>query len=335
MISKNRFPIILLLAVAALFLAGCSGIPNLGPGLVIGDNYRLASGQTLNSDLTVIGGNATLDTDSTVNGNVVLIGGNGSIDGKVNGDVSVMGGYAYLDDNAVIQGNVDSVGGTVQRSSHARVEGKVTTNKGVPPVTTVQTPAMNVSFDPITAPLMAVFQSLAMAALAIVINLFAPRPMERTGQAATTQPAASGGVGCLTILVLLVMAITIILLPFSLVGFLAVAVAAIFGWVALGLVVGRRLAAWLKQSWTDPVSAGAGTLALTLLAGLLNIIPCIGWVGSFIVGMIAIGAVVLTRFGTQGYPPPYTSAPAPQPGPYTPPPPVTGSDAPAPQNGDI
>jgi hypothetical protein len=179
---------------------------------------------------------------------------------------------------------------------------------------------MRLSFDPITAPLMAIFQSLALAALAIVLNLFAPRHMERTGQTAQVTPAASGGVGCLTILVLVIMTLTIILIPISLLGFLLMGIASLFGWLALGLVVGRRIAVMLKQPWSDPVNAGVGTLVLTLLASLLNIIPCIGWIFGFLAGLIGLGAAVLTRFGTQIYPNPYAPAAA-GPAPYTPAPP--------------
>jgi hypothetical protein len=320
-----RLPILLLVAFALLTLTGCVGVPDLGPGLVVGQSYRLDSGETLNTDLTVIGGNANIHENSTVNGDVVVIGGNVTIDGRVNGDLSVMGGSVFLDDNAEIQGSVESLGGTVQRASGAVVEGQDMGNRGDSRrITTVRNPAFNISFEPVTATLMAIFQALALAALAIVINLFAPRPMERTGLSAAAQPVTSGGVGCLTILVLLVMAITIILLPISLLGFLVVGVAALFGWAALGLIFGRRLSVWLNQSWSDPVNAGVGTLTLSLLASLLNIIPCVGWVISFVVGLVALGAVVLSRFGTQLYsgpaaPASYTPAPY-QPGPYTPPP---------------
>ena len=46
-------------------------------------SYRLESGETVNTDLTIIGGNATLDENSTVNGDVTVIGGNVTMDGKV------------------------------------------------------------------------------------------------------------------------------------------------------------------------------------------------------------------------------------------------------------
>jgi hypothetical protein len=314
----------LIIVIAALLLSGCMGFPQNQPGLVLGSNYRLESGETLDSDITVIGGNANLDTDSTVNGDMVVIGGNVTVDGRVEGDLSVMGGYVYLDDNAEVAGSVQTLGGTVKRSPGAVVEGQDLGDRDRPGrVTTWRTPMMNVNFEPVTATLMAIFQALALAALAIIVSLFALRPMNRVGETALTQAPVSGGVGCLTLLVLAIMAITIILLPVSLLGFMAAGVAALFGWAALGLILGRRLAVWLNQPWSDPVSAGVGTLVLSLLASLINVIPCVGGLVSFAVTMVGIGAVVLSRFGTQPYPA-FPAAVAPVPpvpaAPYSPPP---------------
>jgi hypothetical protein len=331
-----RIPILLLAFLAILLLAGCVPIPmvSMDQGLVIGQSYRLESGQTLNHDLTVIGGNATLESKSTVNGSVSVIGGNVTIDGMVNGDVSVIGSDVSLGEQAVVQGSVDTVGGTVRKASGAVVQGQsVGKNPSIPRITTLQTPAMNMSFDPITGPLMAIFQSLALAALAIVVNLFAPRPMDRTGQAAQANPTTAGGVGCLTFLVLIIMTLTLILIPISLLGFLVMGVASLFGWLALGLIVGRRIAVLLQQPWSDPVNAGVGTLAITLLASLLNIIPCIGWIGGALAGLVGLGAAVLTRFGTQVYPNPNGSAATVvHSGPYSPPPPPVWA-APRPEPG--
>ncbi len=325
--SIIRIPLLFISALILLFLAGCVPFPAIPTeeGLVIAQPYHLASGQTVNHDITVIGASAEFDQNTTVNGSIAVIGGNVSIDGNVNGDVSVIGSDVSLGDHAVVQGAVDSIGGTVHRAAGAVVEGKSVGNKpSIPPVTTVHTPALNVGFDPITGPLMAMFQALALAALAVVVNLFAPAPMERAGRTAFTVPAASGGVGCLTLLVLVVMTITIILIPISLLGLLVAGVAALFGWLAIGLLAGRQIAILLKQPWSEPVNAGVGTLVITLLASLLNIIPCIGWLASALVGLVALGAAILTRFGTQVYPSPYAAVAVPRPGPYT------GGDYPAP-----
>lgn len=46
--------------------------------------------------------------------------------------------------------------------------------------------------------------------------------------------------------------------------------------------------------WTAALGAGL----LTLLLELLGLIPWVGWVGGFLFTCAALGAVVLTRFGT-------------------------------------
>ncbi len=301
-----RLSFILLAALLIFSLTGCVSPSLQDEGLVLGDsNYRLQSGESLNHDLTIMGGNATLEEDSTVNGDLTVIGGNVTVDGIINGSVSVMGGYVYLDDHARVTGELASLGGTVRRSSQAKVEGgEGSGNTSVIPWMRVL--PVNVNFDPITGPLMAFFQALALAALAIVVQLFAAPYMDRTGRTALSQPVVSGGVGLLTVVVtpalLIILAITIILIPLSLLGFFAVGIAALFGWLALGLMLGRQLALWLKQSWSEPICAGAGTLTLSLLASMLGLIPCLGWLAVALIWMVALGAVILTRFGTQPYP---------------------------------
>ena len=77
------------------------------PGKIIfGDNYTLASGETLEGDLVVFGGNVTIEEDADLNGNLVVFGGTISSNGNVNGDVVIFGGQIELDENAVVVGDV-------------------------------------------------------------------------------------------------------------------------------------------------------------------------------------------------------------------------------------
>ena len=58
------------------------------PGdVVLGNNYTLDSGQTLNNDLFVLGGNVDLKQGSTVIGNVFIIGGNAQAAGTISGNL--------------------------------------------------------------------------------------------------------------------------------------------------------------------------------------------------------------------------------------------------------
>lgn len=317
--SKLRFPALLLVTLILVLLAGCAPVASSNGGLVIGSSYHLNSGETLNHDLTVVGGNVALDQNSTVNGNVAVLGGNVVVDGNINGDLTVMGGSVNLENHAVVQGALNTVGGSVERASGAIVKGQMNNNPtGIAPM--MRTPVIGSNTN-LKSPLTVIFQSLALAALAVIVTLFAPGYVERAGRTAQAAPAASGGVGCLTLLVLVVMAITIILIPVSLLGLLVAGLAILFGWIAIGLLVGREFAILVKKPWSDPINAGVGTLVISLLAGALNIIPCIGWLAGVIVALIGLGAVILSRAGTQLYPTTYNgSFYNPRPGPYTPPP---------------
>jgi hypothetical protein len=59
----------------------------------------------------------------------------------------------------------------------------------------------------------------------------------------------------------------------------------------------------MKQDWALPVSAMVGTFLLTLLInGLGAIVPCIGWVVPALVGMVGLGAALVTRYGARALP---------------------------------
>jgi hypothetical protein len=143
--------------------------------------------------------------------------------------------------------------------------------------------------------------------------------MERVGDAIAAKPAVSGVMGALTLVaggsILVAVAITIILIPFTLLGLLLLALGTLYGWIVLGLITGERIAHMLNQEWSGPVSAGLGTLLITLGANLIGIIPCIGWLVVAAALFIGLGGVVLTRFGLQVYPLPITTAPVQPPSP--------------------
>ena len=122
------------------------------------------------------------------------------------------------------------------------------------------------------------------------------------------KPLVTGSVGLLTFLVvpvvLVILAITICLLPVSLIGLAALVFGWAFGIVAMGVETGKRLGILLKQEWALPVSAGIGAFILTLVINGLNaLLFCVGWLPALLVGSVGLGAVILTRFGMEFYPP--------------------------------
>jgi hypothetical protein len=87
------------------------------------------------------------------------------------------------------------------------------------------------------------------------------------------------------------------------------AAAGIFGWIGMGTEIGQRLAIALKTEMPLPLAAGLGTFLLYFVANGIGFIPCIGWVVPTLLGLVALGAVFMTRFGTR--PLAMTAIPAP------------------------
>ena len=301
-------------------------VPQPGPGdkMVLGGAYTLPAGDQIDGSLLVLGGVARMESDSTVTGDVVLLGGTLSIDGRVDGDINILGGLLSLGSNAVVDGDINTIGGSVQRDQGAVVKGQVNDNpSGVFPfVFTPGTfrmpwqpearqdfglPRLGLSLNPLWDILWVLFRAMIWAVLAAILALFAARPLGRTSKAAVTNPAATGGLGCLTIIVativLVILAITICGIPFSLLGAFILTLAWGYGLIALGMEVGRRIAEMFTQDWAPAVSAALGTFVLILVVNAIDLIPCIGWMAPVLVGSIGLGAVLLTRFGSLAYPP--------------------------------
>jgi len=83
------------------------------------------------------------------------------------------------------------------------------------------------------------------------------------------------------------------------VGALLLGAGFIFGWVAMGLQVGWRMAQAFKRDWHPATQAGLGTLVLSLVVYAVNLIPCVGFVFWVMLAVLGLGAVTLTRFGGQ------------------------------------
>lgn len=289
--------------------------------VVFGSNFVLESGEVLDGDLVIFGGNATLEAGSRVTGDIFLLGGNADVAGEVGGNLALVGGNANLLATAWVRGDVAAIGGNINRAAGARIDGEVVEGQEFTlpfdfnmPFTFVRPFGRDTGpfesgrfgLSPIIGLVWFGFRTLLVAAVAVLVVMFWPIPTERTGQAAIQQPILGGGLGLLTIVVgpilLLVLAITILLIPVSFIGLILLLVAGLFGWIAIGLEVGKRLAEAFKWELQPPAAAGVGTLVLSLVVGGIGLIPCVGWLAPFLVVSIGLGAVMLTRFGSQEYP---------------------------------
>ena len=310
---------LLALVVLPLALAGPAYADHCNDAQsVFGDNYTLSSGQTLDSNLVVLGGNAVVEEGATVECTVVVLGGNVDIAGEVKEDVVVLGGNVDLQSTAEVDGQVTTVGGSTSRAEGAVVRGGESRGFGNLPIRPVISDRFGV-FSPVFQLLGAGGRAIALGLLALLVVLFWPDQTARVSAAITNAPGASGGLGLLTLIavpiLLILTAITICLIPLTLVGAVLYVTALIFGWIALGMVVGARLSAALNlRSLSPAVSAALGTALFTFVADIFQVvIPCVGWIAPLVLACIGLGAVTLTRFGTRPYLPNLPIQPAPPP----------------------
>ena len=332
--KQKIIPFILLLALLFVPTASVSAqSPDGGDVFLLGQNYTLSSDETLDGSLAVVGGNVTIEEGATVNGDVAVIGGNLSIDGDVNGDVAiiggnlsvasnidgdvaVIGGQAVLTETVSIDGDIATMGGQVEKEPGAEVSGTITNNAppmDIPEVPAVpnapdapnipNTPAFNMDFNPLWDVFNVVWRAFAVAAIAMLLTLFLQPQLERVADAVTGQPILAGSFGLLAVVVaplaIVIMTVTLILIPVAIVAAMIVPLAWLFGMVALGQEVGERFTKAINQSWSPVLSTGFGTLLLMLVVGFIGLIPCVGWLLSFLVTLFALGGVVITWFGTR------------------------------------
>jgi len=283
-----------------------------GDGRVIfGSNFTLESGESFNGDLVVFGGNVTVEEDANLNGNLVIFGGTVDSNGKVIGDVVIIGGQVELDEKAHVTGDVVTVGGQLQQAEGAQVDGEIVNNVQpdiefpnglIPPtinVPDVPTPVVNVGFNPFWEFGKALGWSIFVALLGALATLFFQDRLGRVSQAVVAQPLMVGGIGLLSVFVAVAMFFTIIPL-------FALAFAWLFGVIAIGQEIGERFAKSVRQDWTPVITTGVGTFALVFLVSSIQtvgdvawFVGCVTWIIPALIGLLAIGAVVLTRVGAR------------------------------------
>lgn len=300
------------------------------PGqIVFGGNYILGEEETLQGDLVIIGGNATLRSDSVLNGNILIAGGTINASGIVNGNILSFGGVVNINSDAKIRGDLVRFGGVYNVDKGAEIEGNLVSNEGInvdfdfledwsnweefdydsqteeysPIQQTFST--QRIALKKIGEFVLNVAQSLGMAVLTVIASLFLLKPMERSSKTLYQHPALSFGIGLLTMvafpILMVLLLFTIILIPISILGLIGLALVILFGWFTLSLLLGRRLAEVLKIRWADPLNSGIGSLALSLVAAIASIIPCIGWLLPVLLVSAGLGAVLISRFGTRIY----------------------------------
>ncbi len=296
--------------------------------VLFGCGGRIQSRAQVSRDVVGFGANVVIEEGARIAGDVVIFGGNLELGGQVGHRVIVTGGNVDLQPGSVVEDDVQAVGGNVRQQPGATVRGRVLSggnpNVRVFPFFFVPSvrDGLDFGFGMIASIVRGLFIALAIAALGALVLVFLPTQTAQVSQTAQQAALPSVGVGCLTLLVAPLLAVLFVVtclgIPVGVVLLILLVAAGLFGWIAVGLTLGERLLGALNAKNILPMVAMlVGVLVLWLITSL----PLLGWLVSIFVASLALGAVVLTRFGTRPYPP-VTPAPVSSGMPLPPPPPA-------------
>ncbi|MBC7262889.1 MAG: hypothetical protein H5T64_00850 [Chloroflexi bacterium] len=322
--AKIKVALLTALLATALVITSASADDGTGGKVLFGQNYTLRSGEVLEGDLTVFGGNVLLEENSLVRGDVFVMGGKVDAAGHITGSLSAIGGDVILRSSAEVDTDVIVLGGALEQQEGALVRGHVVEGMRLGSFGWRYMPGWTWGperqrdqfwasslFSLIRGIFWSIVTLLAMMALAVVVVVFVPQQVRVVSDAISAAVPTDFGIGLLTLAALLIvvplLVIVCIGIPIAFVLVLASAAAWLFGWVATGYVVGQRVFESLRLSdQAALLRAVVGVAIITLLAQ----VPCLGWLFNLVLGIIGLGAVVLTRCGTMPYPPmPLSSAP--------------------------
>jgi cytoskeletal protein CcmA (bactofilin family) len=331
MMKKLLWASLLVLTLLVSTAAPALAAGPLDGQVVFGGTFTLEADEVLDGDLVVFGGDVTLEMGSRVDGDVAVLSGSADVAGTVEGDVAVFGGNVDLASTAVVDGELVNIGGSIDREEGAIVRGNQVEGLAFdsefrfPTFARVWTNGYRYNWDNwllrfFIRALKALATVVLITVIAALVAIFLPQPLERVSQAVLVAPAHSWAVGFVTaILAALIgvtLAATICLLPFGGLVFLAALIAGVFGWTALGLIVGLRVLEQLNaRNVTPAMGAMVGGVILSSIAAAIWIVSdcCLGWPFVVLVGSFGLGAVVLTRFGRREYVPSQVAEAAPVP----------------------
>jgi len=254
----------------------------------------------LAADDVVRSGDITVPAGEKVLGNVVCLRGDVDVYGEVFGDVVALAGQVNVHSGGAVYGDVVAIMGAINLDPEGSIAGDQVGLGGINHV--INIPSLG-GFR--TARLgFTAFNIMVRVALAILIGAIFSKALARVSNKIEVHAGACAGAGVLTWLAALpltvVVALTIIGIPLSLLLLLALWCAYHLGFAALAALIGKRFL---------PSEGGIRLWALALGAVLLSLLLAVsslgGWffaVGVLIrlaIGIIGLGAVTLTKFGTQ------------------------------------
>lgn len=265
----------------------CTGTlhtPSFGSAVVIDGS------EVICSNITAFGGPVVIR--GKVHGNIVSFGGDVVIDGTVDGDVNLYGGNITLQNGAHVNGDIHICGGHWVQGQSLLLHGNI--------LDCPKSPDQILSRD---GSLGFVFWSiLTWIAVGTLLTSLLPEHVMLVRTTVKSKMRRSLVLGLLSLLlapiVLLILVALIISIPLAIIVAIGLVAAWALGTIAVGWLLGDYILKKLvPQHNTRLMQVVVGLTVLVLAESL----PYIGLLISIGAGMVGLGAVFLSRFGTRLY----------------------------------
>jgi len=253
------------------------------------ENIVIGSSEVVCGDVTSFGGSVTVQ--GALHGNVTAFNSNTFIAGQIFGNLTLFGGTFVLNGEEQIHGHI-----TLYGTKELNTKGKQIGNTAID---LTQKRSFSGSLSEFTFP----FWSLVIwTLLGIVLSSLLPEHVMFVRTTVTTKTRRSIIIGLLSIIlapaVLVVLVALILPIPLALILGLGLIAAWILGTVAISWTIGEYILRAVAPKYnTRLIDVVVGLTVLVLVGS----IPFIGWLISIGVGLLGLGAVFLSRFGTRLY----------------------------------
>lgn len=263
--------------------------------LAISDEAHVLPGEVHDDDIVAVFGDVNIEGE--VNGEVVVIMGKLHISGSVRGNVVAVMSPVRLDDTADVEGAFVNIGGHLYRAEGARIEGE-TVNFGF-------LDAVPFLHGGLTGfwRFMFLLKLICLGLLFMAILLITALVPQRLSVIAAAFPSRwamailAGILGyCVTIVLGFILICTLIGIPLAIGLFFVAKVVKWIGLASLFYLVGHTLGRNLFKRDLSHIAAVLGGFAVY---AFISLVPIFGGVFSGVMGVLALGISILTRFGSE------------------------------------
>jgi len=241
-------------------------------------------------DITSFGGEVTIHGD--VNGDVVVFGNDVVLDGRVNGNITLYGGNLITIANAYVNGDIHVCGGHWKEGTNSELHGSFFNCTQSLGTVLMSDPGVQFRF----------WYVVTWVMLGMLLTTLLPEHVMMVRTTVKSKMRRSLALGLLSILlapaILAVLLALIIAIPLAILIAVGLIAAWALGTVAVGWVIGDIV--------VQKIAPHHDTRLMQIIVGLviltcIGTLPYIGWIISILTGMIGLGAVFLSRFGTRLY----------------------------------